>query len=53
MENEITQEKLLIPVYINEKIVLDMLAIMEDSLIKKECHKYDEEWRMIAHSKML
>lgn len=30
MEDKITQEKLLIPVYINEKIVLDMLAIMED-----------------------
>lgn len=22
------------------------------SLIKKECHKYDEEWRMIANGKM-
>lgn len=30
MEGKITQSKLLIPVYINEKIVLDMLAIMED-----------------------
>lgn len=23
-----------------------------NSLIKKECHKYDEEWRMIANVKM-
>lgn len=23
-----------------------------NSLIKKECHKYDEEWRMIANCKM-
>lgn len=30
MKDKITQEKLLIPVYINEKIVLDMLAVMED-----------------------
>lgn len=30
MREKITQEKLLIPVYINEKIVLDMLAVMED-----------------------
>ncbi len=30
MQDKITQEKLLIPVYINEKIVLDMLAVMED-----------------------
>lgn len=30
MEDKFTQEKLLIPIYINEKIVLDMLAIMED-----------------------
>lgn len=30
MRDKITQEKLLIPVYINEKIVLDMLAVMED-----------------------
>ena len=30
MGEKITQDKLLIPVYINEKIVLDMLAIMED-----------------------
>lgn len=26
--------------------------VERNSLIKKECHKYDEEWRMIAHSKM-
>lgn len=30
MKGKNTQEKLLIPVYINEKIVLDMLAVMED-----------------------
>lgn len=30
MKDKNTQEKLLIPVYINEKIVLDMLAVMED-----------------------
>ena len=26
--------------------------IERNSLIKKECHKYDEEWRMIANAKM-
>ena len=26
--------------------------VERNSLIKKECHKYDEEWRMIANSKM-
>ena len=26
--------------------------IERNSLIKKECHKYDEEWRMIANCKM-
>ena len=30
MENNIKLDRLIIPVYINEKIVLDMLAIMED-----------------------
>lgn len=30
MENNINSNRLIIPVYINEKIVLDMLAIMED-----------------------
>ena len=30
MNKSITSDQLMIPVYINEKIVLDMLAIMED-----------------------
>mgnify|MGYP000599364227 FL=1 len=30
MSNNINSNSLIIPVYINEKIVLDMLAIMED-----------------------
>ena len=30
MKETIKSEQLIIPVYINEKIVLDMLAIMED-----------------------
>lgn len=30
MKDKITQGKLMIPIYINEKIVLDMLAVMED-----------------------
>ncbi len=30
MENNINSDRLIIPVYINEKIVLDMLAIIED-----------------------
>ena len=30
MNESINSERLIIPVYINEKIVLDMLAIMED-----------------------
>ena len=31
---EITKEQLVIPVYLNEKIVLDMLAIIEDGFSK-------------------
>ncbi|MCD8118814.1 MAG: hypothetical protein LUE29_04930 [Lachnospiraceae bacterium] len=34
MPKEFTQEQLLIPIYINEKIILDMLAIMEDGFSK-------------------
>ena len=30
MEHNIKSDRLIIPIYINEKIVLDMLAIMED-----------------------
>ena len=30
MEHDIKSDRLIIPVYINEKIVLDMLAIIED-----------------------
>lgn len=30
MKNKIDSNRLIIPIYINEKIVLDMLAIMED-----------------------
>lgn len=30
MDSKIKADRLIIPVYINEKIVLDMLAIMED-----------------------
>ena len=26
--------------------------VERNSLIKKECHKYDEEWRMLANCKM-
>ena len=26
--------------------------VERNSLIKKECHKYDEEWRLIANCKM-
>ena len=31
---EISKEQLVIPVYLNEKIVLDMLAIIEDGFSK-------------------
>ena len=30
MKSDINLDRLIVPVYINEKIVLDMLAIMED-----------------------
>lgn len=30
MKNNINLDRLIVPIYINEKIVLDMLAIMED-----------------------
>ncbi|MEY8312295.1 hypothetical protein AALA61_09915 [Oscillospiraceae bacterium 42-9] len=42
MEDKITQEKLLIPVYINEKIVLDMLAILEDGFSTVSQVNYSE-----------
>ena len=43
MGNEIKMDRLIIPVYINEKIVLDMLAILEDGFSMVSQVNYSEE----------
>lgn len=42
MYNNIKSEHLIVPVYINEKIVLDMLAIMEDGFSMVSQVNYNE-----------
>ena len=42
MEHDIKSDRLIIPVYINEKIVLDMLAIIEDGFSMVSQIKYTE-----------
>ena len=41
-----------IPDFLKEELKPIPWEIERNSLIKKECHKYDEEWRMIANCKM-
>ena len=41
-----------LPDSIQKKFKLPLWEIERNSLIKKECHKYDEEWRMITNCKM-
>ena len=43
MSNEIKTDRLIIPVYINEKIVLDMLAILEDGFSMVSQVNYTEQ----------
>ena len=43
MSNEIKTDRLIIPVYINEKIVLDMLAILEDGFSMISQVNYTEQ----------
>ena len=42
MEHDIKSDRLIIPVYINEKIVLDMLAIIEDGFLMVSQINYTE-----------
>ena len=44
--------KISLPDFIQESIKPIPWEVERNSLIKKECHKYDEEWRMIANCKM-
>lgn len=43
MSNDIKLDSLIIPVYINEKIVLDMLAILEDGFSMVSQVNYTEQ----------
>ena len=41
-----------LPDFMQEELKPRPWEIERNSLIKKECHKYDEEWRLIANCKM-
>lgn len=41
-----------LPTFMQEELKPLPWEAERNSLVKKECHKYDEEWRMIAHCKM-
>lgn len=41
-----------LPDFIQEALKFIPWELERNSLIKKECHKYDEEWRMIANCKL-
>lgn len=41
-----------VPDFLNEALQLSPWEIYRNCLIKKECHRYDEEWRLIANCKM-
>ena len=41
-----------IPDFLKEELKPIPWEMERNSLIKKECHKYDEEWRMLANCKM-
>lgn len=51
MKNNVNTTNLIIPVYINEKIVLDMLAIMEDgfSMVSQINYIEHKETRACSH----
>ena len=41
-----------LPDFMQEELKPLPWEVERNSLIKKECHKYDEEWRMLANCKM-
>ena len=43
MTTQVKSDRLIVPVYINEKIVLDMLAIMEDGFSMVSQVNYSEQ----------
>ena len=53
MENNIKLDRLIIPVYINEKIVLDMLAIIEDGFSMVSQINYTEHKEVVLHRKLM
>ena len=48
----IQQLQVSLPDFMQEELKPLPWEIERNSLIKKECHKYDEEWRLIANCKM-
>ena len=52
MNHTITSEQLMIPVYINEKIVLDMLAIIEDGFSSVSQVNYTEHKESASEKKL-
>lgn len=49
MGNSVNTDRLIVPVYINEKIVLDMLAIMEDGFSMVSQVNYSEHKEQSAN----
>lgn len=52
MSNNIKSDRLIVPVYINEKIVLDMLAIMEDGFSMVSQVNYTEHRESTSNQKL-
>ena len=48
----IKQMKEPLPEFLNDQLEFFPWEIERNCLIKKECHRYDEEWRLIANCKM-
>ena len=51
-QDMIQQLQVPLPDFMQEELKHLPWEIERNSLIKKECHKYDEEWRLIANCKM-
>ena len=51
-QDMIQQLQVPLPDFMQEELKPLPWEIERNSLIKKECHKYDEEWRLIANCKM-
>lgn len=51
-QDMIQQLQVPLPDFMQEELKPLPWEVERNSLIKKECHKYDEEWRLIANCKM-